>query len=450
VRSYLGQIATRSFVPNNFVSTNKQSMSRSRHLCQQAVTSLQIVVSNFYVPETGGNLGVEMAPGSTATVTASIEYPAGTFTQVTFGGSASGTVPDGGVLFSDFVSVTIPQGATFYVRQYITTAAGMVYSDNGSIDYTNGDGFKFGASGIADQTMGGTVTHNDNFNGFFPLAILGTTNRASVAIIGDSRAYGYQDIYSDTSGDRGELARSIGPSLAYMSLTTPSDKAALWVASHTNRLQIAKYCSHAVIQLGINDISGGRTASQLIADYATIAGLIGKPIFCCTLAPRSNSTDSWQTVANQTAFAQEAQRSSFNTSVRAGLSGFAGYFEIADQVESARNSGKWRADTVRTVTDFAINSGSQTLTSATAAFTAADQYKTVAVAGAGAAGAFLAANIITVVNSTTVTLGTNASTTVSGASGGIGIQSGDGIHEFNLAHREIRDSGAVNPAVFVR
>lgn len=449
VKSYLGQIATRSFVPNNFISTQKQSMTRSRHLCQQSVTSLQIVAANFYVPENGASLGVESAPGSTATITASIEYPVGTFTQLTFGGNASGTIPDGGILFSDFASVTIPSGASFYVRQYITTAAGMVYVDNGAIDYTNGDGFHFGPSGISDQTLGGTVTHNDNVNGFFPLAILGRTTRPSCAIIGDSRAYGYLDFYSDTSGDKGEIARSIGPSLAYINLAVPSDKATLWVASHANRLQVAKLCSHSIIQLGINDLSGARTSAQLISDVTAIAGLIGKPAFFCTVAPRSTSTDLWATLANQTAFSGEAQRAAYNAAVRAGLSGAAGYFEIADQVESARNSGKWRVDTVRTVSDFAISAGFASLSSATAAFTSADINKTVIVAGAGAAGASFAANILAVVNGTAVTLSANASTAVSGASGVIGVQTPDGIHEANIADMEIKNSGAVNPAVIV-
>lgn len=76
----------------------------------------------------------------------------------------------------------------------------------------------------------------------------------------------------------------------------------------------------------------------------------------------------------------------------------------------------------RTVTDAAITSGANVLTSATAAFTAADTGKEVTVLGAGAAGAPLGTSAVPVymayVNATTVNLVTaagvavNASTTV--------------------------------------
>lgn len=68
----------------------------------------------------------------------------------------------------------------------------------------------------------------------------------------------------------------------------------------------------------------------------------------------------------------------------------------------------------KTVTDAAITTGTPTLTSATAAFTAADTGKTYMVAGAGTAGAYLQATG-TFVNATTITLASNAATTVSGA-----------------------------------
>lgn len=70
-----------------------------------------------------------------------------------------------------------------------------------------------------------------------------------------------------------------------------------------------------------------------------------------------------------------------------------------------------RAD-YQTVSDAGVSSGSATLTSATAGFTSADTGKTIRVFGAGSAGADLITTM-TYVNSTTVTLGTTASTTIS-------------------------------------
>jgi hypothetical protein len=68
----------------------------------------------------------------------------------------------------------------------------------------------------------------------------------------------------------------------------------------------------------------------------------------------------------------------------------------------------------RIVTDAAITSGLTSLTSATAAFTAADTGKSVTVAGAGAGGAQLVTTV-TFVNATTVTTGVSAGTTVTNA-----------------------------------
>lgn len=76
---------------------------------------------------------------------------------------------------------------------------------------------------------------------------------------------------------------------------------------------------------------------------------------------------------------------------------------------------------VRSVTDAAITSGAATLTSATAAFAAADVGSAITVAGAGAAGATLTTTILSVTNATTAVLSANAGTTVTGANSTIGF-----------------------------
>lgn len=68
----------------------------------------------------------------------------------------------------------------------------------------------------------------------------------------------------------------------------------------------------------------------------------------------------------------------------------------------------------RAVTDAAMTSGSATLTSATAAFTAADVGKWFKVTGAGASGIPLYGTISAYTNATTVTLSVTAGTTVTG------------------------------------
>jgi hypothetical protein len=332
----LRSIATRSQVPATFSATNKQFMSRSRHICRTAVTQLKIAVANFY----GSN--TDAAPGADATYTASIEYPAGTFTQVTFSGSATGTVTNGDYLLSDFVNVTIPQDADFYVRLFYNNTAGMTYCGQSPQDAANGDFFAFAPSGLTDQTMGGTITSSGGLNAAYPAAIVGVSNKPVVALIGDSRCYGQADTYVGTSGNRGEIAPSIAPSLATLSVATPSDRTISWVTNHPKRLALVKaYATHAVVQLGINDLGSNATAAQVQTSNLAIGTAIALPTWYCTVAPKTTSTDSFATLANQTIFAQDAARVTYNNAVRAGLPSASGFFEIADPVESSRDSGKW-------------------------------------------------------------------------------------------------------------
>lgn len=338
--AYLGQIATRSWIPNNFFATNKQIMSRTFHYARDVISSLQIVIPNFTVVSAAApNMG-ENGPGATATVTASIEYPAGTFHQATFSGSTSGTIADGGMIVTDPIAVSIPNGAQFFCRIWYSCAAGIIYgtSSNGM---STGDGVAFGVT-TPDLTMSGTVTQATNITGVAPAALIAMTKKRSVALLGNSRGYGASDT-GDSSGDLGEMARSIGPSLAYLNLCVPSDRAIdFTTGSHsTNRRALMSYASSRVSEFGINDVTQGAAPSAIVSALQTIAGYKTTPIWQTTISPQTTSTDSWATTANQTPNANNSNRVSLNGSIRAGLAGFAGFFEIADVNESARDSGKW-------------------------------------------------------------------------------------------------------------
>jgi hypothetical protein len=105
---------------------------------------------------------------------------------------------------------------------------------------------------------------------------------------------------------------------------------------------------------------------------------------------------------------------------------------VMDPAYGAKGDGKH-------VNDGAITTGTATLTSATAGFTAADVGKLCYVAGAGAAGAQLATTISAFTNSTTVTLAANASTTVSGAAVDYGT---DDTAAINAAITAVPTAGA--------
>lgn len=347
---YTGSVATRSIVPAAANTAFKQSMSRTRHRMMVGVTSLQVVFPAFYVATTSG---VETAWGANSTITASIEYPTGTFTQILFSGSASGTVTNGSFLLSDGVSVTIPAQAYFYVRWFCQNSAAIGFAnvDAGvAYDATNGEATTYAASGLTDQTLGGTVTASNSAI-TTPLIILGTTSSPSCFCMGDSRCVGIYDAYVSAGAQQtliGEVTRWIGQYFAFTNFGSAGTSLVSWLASNSNQLALSKYFSHIICQFGTNDFgSGNITAAQMIANILIARSLFGaKPFFQTTCVIGSVSTDNWATLGNQTPDGDNAQVQLFNAALRAGTvvgmtGGITGYFDTDVAVESSAASGIW-------------------------------------------------------------------------------------------------------------
>ncbi|WP_217429556.1 hypothetical protein, partial [Sphingomonas bacterium] len=340
---YLGQVATKCFHPISSTSSNTRFNSRSPHFARDAIASLRIVLPNWFWNR---STKAEAGSGATATYSAAIEYPAGSFTPVKFAGAAAGTVASGLDLTSDPVSISIPNGALFWVRVYCS-AATIVFggtasgSTTSTLDSGNGAVFEAGTS-LTDKTMGGTLTQFGSVC-FAPVAILATTRRPSVLLAGDSRCWGAGDGY-DAGGDLGELARTIGPAFAYINLGSYGDTAYQAGASYAGRARQAQYCSHVLCEYGVNDIvqakTGAQTWSALQALYQAFAG---RPVYQTTIGPVSTSGDNWATTAGQTSEGHNAARVALNAIIRGGPWPLAGWFEVADAVESARDSGVWKA-----------------------------------------------------------------------------------------------------------
>lgn len=343
---YTGVVASRCAVPSDKGASHNSAMARSRHMAMDNITSLQLVFTNWYV---GSN--AEPNRGAAATYRAAVEYPAGTYTQVTFSGSAAGLVADGGTLVSDPVAVTIPRGAVFFVRAHQYSTAGVLFSggaganNNTGVVPTSGESFIYGTD-IADSTMGGSFNNQAAAVHFKPAAIIGRTTRPTVFLAGDSRMNNGRtyDSVNDTYALTGEIDRSIGKMFATINAAQGGESLAGAVNNYTKRLALSQYCSHVVCEYGINDFAASRTASQVLGSVVTFVGMFGgKPVYQSTISPYSTSTDAWATTANQTTHASNAERVSFNNSIRRGAAGIAGCLEVADQVESARDSGIWKA-----------------------------------------------------------------------------------------------------------
>ena len=356
---YTGLVATNCKNCSSGDAVNNFWMGRSLHTATDNIASLQLVYANWIL--THSPSVEDLGGGTTATYTASIEYPVGVFTQVKFGGSTSGTAASGAKLTSDATAVVIPQGAQFFVRTYRVHAAGSFLAPvNGfgtTFGQAAGDACTFGTTNaVTDQTMGGTVVHTGGASGFdmlTPTAIIGTTNRPTYFVIGDSRVDGGGTLISGQQTATNPCVGEIGPSfynanVGFIISAIGMDMLSNWSSGlYTLSPGLAMYCSDVVSNHSINDFTTGSSAATLIANHQTLrasSAFAGKRYWTCTVAPDTASTDDWRTLANQTIFAQDPARVAYNTAVRAGLPGMYGYFDIAAKVESSLNSGKWKVN----------------------------------------------------------------------------------------------------------
>lgn len=343
---YQGVASTRGGVPDQLDVTNTQMMSRTGSFARSGLTSVKVALSNFYIPI--NPTGVETAPGAATTVTASIEYPAGVCTQLLFSGSATGSIPNGGVLFSDVLTIAIPKDAKFWTRQYRTNSSGSVYADGtASQDTANmGDAVTAGTSGVVDKTIScASVTASFTNGSPLPMAIISPTTVPTVCILGDSIAY-FLSVNGNTNGDGGIVAPSIGPTFGYANLAASGDAAFAFLTNSTQRRKIFQFCSHFIVEYGRNDFFLGQTLAQLKTSLTAIYALTGSRTFQTTQTPNTSSTDNWTTTGNQTPAAWNTDRVTLNDQLRAATFGPAlGEFDATAQLESALDSGRWRVDT---------------------------------------------------------------------------------------------------------
>jgi lysophospholipase L1-like esterase len=339
----LRQVATGTHAYNTLAAggSNVTTFSRTPHVLKSAVSALSIVLPGWYV-----NGQTETAAAS-ASWTASIEYPANTFVQVTFGGSTTGTIANGGNLVSDMMPVSIPKGAKFWVRLFQNAPSKAIY-----FNYYAGDGTAYFTSPATDLTMStaaissGALSASIFASTTTPIAILGMSTDPAIGIFGDSIAVGRGDTADAGVPLQGHLGRAFGANYAEGNMGISGDTMATFLAGNAKRMSLAQYFTHFAINMGINDVTGGASAATVATNTNALVALFGgKPVALCTLAPKTTSTDSWATTANQTVTASEATRVTENTRRLAGVPGVKAIYDVNPAVESVASpeSGLWKA-----------------------------------------------------------------------------------------------------------
>jgi hypothetical protein len=431
-----------------------------QHYLPGGITELRFVYVNSY--GAGETLGTDTIP-----IRVGVGLPDGTIRPVFFRGARAGSVEPGAILVSDPIPV---DGIAYVVsRTNISVSSGAKWVT--SFPDASGraaEGAEKGTS-ITDKSLTGTISSGGatGVPMYGPSAVIGRqsggnwTRLPQIGAVGDSILFGQGDGMGDVpAGGVGFFERAINNVYGFVTCGSPTETIAQFLVStgHAIRLALMQGMAAILAEHGCNDVTGGASFSTMqsrMISYWTRLNSTGAKIWQITLTPKSTSTDGWTTTANQTTDASNSVRVQVNNwirdgapmlngsgvatgssaagTLRAGTTGhpLAGYFEVADQVESARDSGLWKPDPLlRNVTDAAMTSGSDQLGSLTAGFSATDvKLRRARVVGAGSAGTTLVSTIRAYPGGTNVNVSNNASTTVTGAAATIFRQStADGVH----------------------
>lgn len=331
------------FVSNSGVPSDKggtvnerQIASRRWHAARAPIVAgTPLVYHNFYGP-------AETGSGSTLTLKVAIEYPAGSgeMHPILFGGQATTTIASGGEAVGLYTGPTIPDGAVFYEFAHAAWAADGILFRWGSPHLEMSQN---GLS-VTDPTSTGSVAvMGPSFTTYGATAIIGPTYKPSILVLGDSRD---EFTYLARSPHAG-VTRGFAGLYGYCNLAKAGATMQQFAETSTAKLtQFSAFASTVVIRGPMNDIIGGTTAEQAVSRLAANAAKwgAGKNVIACTTEPHTTSSDGFVTTTNQTVSSGtwNGHRVGYNNAVRGGdIAGIAGYWDIADAAESARDSGLW-------------------------------------------------------------------------------------------------------------
>ena len=347
---------------------------RLRNRSGQTLTNIILDYCNFYTL-IGGDVTTSL---DTLKLNAAVAYP--TVTDVVRAATDYMLAP--GEYKSFEVLVNIPKDGTFYVCTdiAITNVGGRyasAYLGAGTISTADRsrESYIEPTPASTKAAAGIALTGPTSTTIFTPVAVRSKCyNRFSFGAMGDSWIVGAGD--GGTSADvsigfagRATSGTGLGTVDGYPYVQHGFTGAKATDLDNADalkyRLMIAeKALSHILIEPGVNDVvAAGLTLAGIKAALLSIAAqyvAVGVRPIACTIGPRTGSTDSWATVANQTkssayiagsdavAGADSIITQELNDWIRTTPAPFFDYFDAADVVMSARNSVIWTVNTAWT------------------------------------------------------------------------------------------------------
>lgn len=369
--------ATHGFIPSatrvasagNLVCAETRRISKTG---RAPLSELRLVFSGFWI---ANGTGVETVPGNTQSLQAAIELPGAPtqVVQVTFGGSNTGTIPDGVAEYlsdpiypGQFGLTQFPANTTFWYRERRVVTSGQIHTKGQSSQET-GEGTYYSdglaasqlvATGVMTLPAGGANASCE----FGPSAFLGRSigvPDVSCVIIGDSLFDGTNDnqIGGIGNGGGGYVMRGLysvaGRTVPSIKMACGGTQAQYFAAGFLRRRAFLKYVTHALCNYGTNDaVTGSRTAAQVLADLRVIWGVLKggdsniRHVVEVGIIPRTTSTDSFATVANQTPRAGFETGGAFRSTLNAALQGYVGteideYIDVSPAFYDPAQPARW-------------------------------------------------------------------------------------------------------------
>lgn len=314
-----------------------------------AVSALEAEFANWFVDGYGGpgQTYAELGSGGPANWTASVEYPAGTFTQFkTAGNSATLTLADGaqGTMYAN---VAIPAGDEakihFFQAQtgsgFVVHAGGVTNSGTAGTTTTSTnvkDTLRASATAITDATMTGNWAaaggNNASGNACGPIRIAGLTSKPSVLILGTSIDHGEggTELTVYNSGLAGQQLSDA--SLGFSNGGIRGDSVNTFLASNAKRVALGNsgYYTHILFGGPVNDILlTSQTAAQIYANIRSQWALFpGKKLMQQTMTPLATAAD------GQTPIARAQVWRDLNALIRSNTDGVI-VFDVAVATEAA-------------------------------------------------------------------------------------------------------------------
>ncbi|GBF73224.1 putative SGNH/GDSL hydrolase family protein [Paenibacillus sp. 598K] len=264
----------------------------------------------------------------------------GIFHSFSFGGNTTTTVAPGATVVSDPIAASVAKGQVVVVQALVTVETGQTWPTSGwTMPHVPG---KTDNTAIDFPDTPASV-------GFGPIGCLGDISEddkvPSIALIGSSSVMGTGDL----SG-QGFARRSVEGKYPYIRFGSAGYTARSFVLGSLTQLAFfQEYTDAALIDLSSNDVESGRTLQQIKDDLMTIFTELhnrGLKVYMCTQRHRTNSTDNWNTLENQTfpdaaKYGPGSVMDELNIWIKTNPAPLTGYFDICDILQDPVTR-KWR------------------------------------------------------------------------------------------------------------